>query len=113
MVQGWAERRTADTATGRSLMQCQRNRLLATDGMEGQQNSNAMLFVVAALAHASITLNDERIVCEGAEIVKTMQVGQDLAANFLCQRLIQRLEYGPSCRLRHGADYLQTQSAHG
>ena len=55
---------------------------------------------------------EERIVSEGSEIVKTMQIGQNLAADFFCESRIQRLEDDPSRRLRHGADDLQTQSAH-
>ena len=71
-------------------MQRERNRLIAGRRMEHQQNRDAMLLAIQAMADTGVALHNEIPVCEGAEIMQTMKVTQDLRLQSFCERVQAR-----------------------
>ena len=93
---GRSECRSAYTAAGSRLMQCQRNRLFATNRMEAQQYRNAVFFAIATLAYAGVAAYGKTIIGEGTKVVETIQIAQNLATNSFRKRLVLRLKNNPA-----------------
>lgn len=66
-------------------MQRQRNGFITVNRMKHEQYCDAAFFVIAPLADARIALHDEVIIGEGAQIVETIQIGQNLTAQSISQ----------------------------
>ena len=76
---------TASTKSGRGLMQSQRNGFVAVNRLKHKQYCDAVFFEFAAAADARIALDDEANIGKSAQIVKTIQIGQNLSSQTVSQ----------------------------
>ena len=81
--------------------------------MENEQYRHAMSIAIVPIADSRVTFDNESIIGEGAEIIKAMEIGQNLRANASGQFPIAGLEHSPLGSFGNCVDDLQTESAHG
>jgi hypothetical protein len=93
-------------------MHCQRDGFVAERWVKNEQNRHPMFIAVVAITDACVTFDNESVVGEGAEIIKTMEIGSYLRAYASGKVSIAGLKYGPLGGTRNGVDYLQTETTH-